>query len=134
MAPERFRASLAAALGATAGRLQRGIVSHALRLTGLGLVFGVVAAMLAAGWIQEFLPPGQEARDPLAMAGAAVALAMLAGVAAWLPAPRASRVASAQCLVPRAQCLVPRRRSRHGIDDVQSSGPSGAPAASVARP
>jgi ABC-type lipoprotein release transport system permease subunit len=86
------RASLAAALGATAGRLRRGIVSHALRLTGLGLVFGVVAAMLAAGWIQEFLPPGQEARDPLAMAGAAVALAMLAGVAAWLPARRASRV------------------------------------------
>lgn len=125
MAPERFRASLAAALGgaaaflaalglygvlthavtartrelglrmalgATAGRLQRGIVSHALRLTGLGLVFGVVVAIMAAGWLQEFLPPGQEARDPLAMTSAAVALAMLAGVAAWLPARRASRV------------------------------------------
>lgn len=80
------------ALGATSGRLQRGIVMHALRLTALGVVFGVAAATVSAGWLQEFLPPGQEARDPIALVGAALVLATAAGVAAWLPARRASRV------------------------------------------
>jgi predicted lysophospholipase L1 biosynthesis ABC-type transport system permease subunit len=125
MAPERFRASLATALGlaaallaalglygvlthavaartrelglrmalgATAGRVQRAIVSEALRLTALGVAAGVAGAFLVADWLQAFLPPGLEARDPFAVSAAAAALVVLAVLAAWLPARRASRV------------------------------------------
>jgi putative ABC transport system permease protein len=79
------------ALGATSGRVLEGVIAQGTALAAIGLVVGVAAAFFSTRVIESQLF-GIGARDPLVFAGAAVALLLVAVVASWVPARRASRV------------------------------------------
>jgi len=79
------------ALGALASTVRRMVVMQGLRLAVVGVVIGLGAAYGLAKLIQTILF-GVDARDPLVFVGIPVALAVVALVAVWLPAMRASRV------------------------------------------
>jgi putative ABC transport system permease protein len=79
------------ALGASA----RGVVAMVLRrvawLVAAGIVLGAGLSMWAATFIKTLLY-GLDARDPVTFAAAATLLMLVAALAAWLPARRASRI------------------------------------------
>jgi putative ABC transport system permease protein len=79
------------ALGASAS----GVVAMVLRriawLVGLGIVLGAGLSAWAAKYITTLLY-GLEARDPATFVSAAAVLLLVATLAAWLPARRASRI------------------------------------------
>jgi len=79
------------ALGALASSVRRMVVMQGLRLAVVGVVIGVASAYGLAQLIQSILF-GVKARDPLVFVGIPVVLAVVALVAVWLPAMRASRV------------------------------------------
>jgi len=79
------------ALGASAGNLQRGILRQTLVLTGIGLVLGLIASRALAGAIGSLLF-GVTAGDPWTFVGMGVLLIVVAVVAGYVPARRASRV------------------------------------------
>jgi predicted permease len=79
------------ALGALASSVRRMVVMQGLRLAIVGVVIGVASAYGLAQLIQSILF-GVKARDPLVFVGIPVVLAVVALVAVWLPAMRASRV------------------------------------------
>jgi predicted permease len=79
------------ALGAKARDVLRLIVGQGMRLTGAGLVVGILAALALARAMVGILY-GVSATEPLAFIGAAVVLAAVALVATYLPARRAARV------------------------------------------
>jgi ABC-type antimicrobial peptide transport system permease subunit len=79
------------ALGAEAGHVRRMVVRQGMRLAAVGLVLGLVASMALARVVESFLF-GVTARDPLVFLGVPLVLAVVAFVAVWLPALRASRV------------------------------------------
>lgn len=80
------------ALGATPERVRRGVLGRGLRLAGAGLVVGMVAAYLTAKSMMAGLLFGVSASDLAAFAGAAFVLVLVAMLASWLPARRATRV------------------------------------------
>lgn len=84
-------------LGATSGRIQRMVLLEGGMLLGLGLLLGVVGALLAMRAIRGLLF-GVEPHDPVTLV--AVSLTMLAvGIAAcWIPAARAARIDPAEAL------------------------------------
>jgi predicted permease len=79
------------ALGAQGSSVRWLVLREALLLVGIGLVVGVLAALgvtkLAASLLYELKP-----NDPLTIAGATLLLALVAVVAGYLPARRASKV------------------------------------------
>ena len=79
------------ALGASA----KGVVAMVLRrvawLVGFGIVLGAALSAWAARFITALLY-GLDARDPLTFVSAAALLTLVAALAAWLPARRASRI------------------------------------------
>ncbi|HVE79093.1 MAG TPA: ABC transporter permease [Gemmatimonadaceae bacterium] len=79
------------ALGADRRDIVRMIVGTGARLTGLGLVLGVVAAV-ATVRVMAGLLYGVEPTDPATLATAVGVLAAAALLASWLPARRAARV------------------------------------------
>jgi len=79
------------ALGASRASLERMVLGDAARLTALGLLIGLPAALLGSGLIQGMLY-GTSRRDPVVYAGVAVGVAVVALVAAFAPARRAARV------------------------------------------
>jgi putative ABC transport system permease protein len=79
------------ALGATPGQLVTSVVRRGMSLASIGIVAGCAGAM-ALGRLLTSLLYGLPARDPLTLVGAAAVLALVAGVACWVPARRASRV------------------------------------------
>jgi ABC-type antimicrobial peptide transport system permease subunit len=79
------------ALGAQLARVLAMIVRETGWLLALGLVAGSALAVAALRLITSRLY-GLEATDPIAFATAIVLLAIVAGIATWLPAWRASRV------------------------------------------
>jgi hypothetical protein len=66
-------------------------------LCGLGIIAGVVVSLWATRLVAALLF-NTPARDPLMIGAAAVALALVAGGAGWLPARRASRIDPAEAL------------------------------------
>jgi len=62
-----------------------------MRLAGIGVVIGVAAAYALAKYMSNFLF-GVQPRDPLVFVGVPVLLAVIALVAVWVPAARASRI------------------------------------------
>ena len=60
-------------------------------LVALGIVLGAGLSIWAAKFIKTLLY-GLEARDPATFVSAAVLLMLVAALAAWLPARRASRI------------------------------------------
>ena len=79
------------ALGARGGNIAWMILRETLMLVVLGLVIGVPTALLAAKFISSQLF-GLKPADPVALIGAAVVLTLVALLAGYVPARRASRV------------------------------------------
>jgi ABC-type antimicrobial peptide transport system permease subunit len=79
------------ALGADAGRLQRGVLRDGLALAGLGVALGLPAAFAASRLLESQLFETSPA-DPLSYATVSLLLLVIAGVATLLPARRATRV------------------------------------------
>ncbi|HEY3579614.1 MAG TPA: ABC transporter permease [Pyrinomonadaceae bacterium] len=79
------------ALGAQGGNIAWMILRETLTLVVLGLVIGVPTALLAARFVSAQLF-GLQPADPTALIGAAVVLTLVALLAGYVPARRASRV------------------------------------------
>jgi putative ABC transport system permease protein len=79
------------ALGADRRAVVRMIMREAAALVGAGLIVGGLAAIGAARWASTLLF-GLKPGDPLTLAGAAVALTIVAVFASYVPAWRASRL------------------------------------------
>jgi predicted permease len=79
------------ALGATRGSILGMVLGQGARLTGAGLVVGVVAALLLTRFLQTQLF-NVEATDPQTIAAVVAFIAVVAGTACYLPASRATRV------------------------------------------
>ncbi len=79
------------ALGARGGNIAWMILRETLLLVALGLAIGIPTALFAARFISSQLF-GLEPADPVALSGAAVVLTLVALLAGYVPARRASRV------------------------------------------
>jgi putative ABC transport system permease protein len=79
------------ALGAQTGDVMSMVVKQGLRLVIIGLVIGLIGAF-AATRVMESLLFGITAKDPLTFASVAVLLAVVALLACFIPALRATRV------------------------------------------
>ena len=85
------------ALGAAPGS----VVRLVLRRVAILVAIGVLVGAAASAWVTKFVAAllyGLEPRDPMTLVGAAVILAAVGTVAAWLPAYRASRIDPAETL------------------------------------
>ena len=78
-------------LGATARRVQIGVIARALRLTFVGMALGIVGSLAAAKWIESLLF-GTRPTDLETLASVVLLLGAVASVAAYVPARRASRI------------------------------------------
>jgi ABC-type antimicrobial peptide transport system permease subunit len=83
--------SIRTALGAARADIMRLIVGRGVRLATIGLVLGLLAALVVARVLASRLY-GVSGHDPLVFAGAAILLAGVALLACWLPARRATKV------------------------------------------
>jgi predicted permease len=79
------------ALGASATDLQGGILLHTLGLTALGLVLGMAASLALTGTLESLLY-GVTPSDPLTFTAIGALLLVVAALAAYFPARRASRI------------------------------------------
>ena len=79
------------ALGAQAAQVKNMVVFQGMRLALVGVVLGVRAAFGLARLIATFLF-GVTARDPMVFVGVPIVLTLVALLAVWIPARRASRV------------------------------------------
>jgi predicted permease len=79
------------ALGASASSVTRMIVARGLALTGIGLAIGLISAWAATRAMKNLLY-GVAATDPLTFGAVAGLLGVIALIACWAPARRASRV------------------------------------------
>lgn len=86
-----------AALGATPASIVRLMLQRAERLTGAGLLLGLLLCAVVTGGLAGLLYETGP-RDPLTLAGAAVVLGLAAMLAAFGPARRAARVDPATVL------------------------------------
>jgi len=85
------------ALGADTGDVVRLIIRGALGMTSLGIVLGLAGGFMASRLLGSLLF-GVEATDLPTFLGAAVVILVVAALASWLPARRASRVDPAVAL------------------------------------
>jgi predicted permease len=79
------------ALGASAAQVKNMVVAQGMRLAIVGVVIGLASAFGLARLMQTLLF-GVTTRDPLVFAGVPIVLTMVAFLAVWLPARRASHV------------------------------------------
>ena len=79
------------ALGASAAQVQRRVLLRTLALTSVGVVIGLIAAYSMTRLVESLLF-GVEATDPLTYAAVILVLGVIAGLAGYLPARRASRI------------------------------------------
>ncbi|MGH7620342.1 MAG: ABC transporter permease [Gemmatimonadaceae bacterium] len=79
------------ALGAQPGAVRAMVVLQGMRLAMAGVVLGISAAFALSRYMSTFLF-GVQPRDPLVFAGVPALLALVALVAVWIPARRASRI------------------------------------------
>jgi predicted permease len=85
------------ALGATRRRVLAGVMRQGLRLVGVGLAIGLLAAAGSTRWISSLLF-GVGAHDPAVFAGVPAVLLAVAALASWAPARRAAGVDPQQAL------------------------------------
>jgi putative ABC transport system permease protein len=88
---------LRAALGAAPGALMRMVLREAFLLVAAGVALGLPATIASVRVLGSLLF-GIAATDTTTMALAALVLAMIAAIAAWLPARRAAAVDPATAL------------------------------------
>ena len=79
------------ALGAQTGDVLKMVLRQGLKLTALGLALGLAAAYALTRYMQSMLF-GVKATDPLTFAAIALLLIVVAIVACWIPARRATKV------------------------------------------
>ena len=79
------------ALGATAGGVQRNVLLQTLRLGAVGMGIGIAASLVFAGAVRSLLF-GVNAADPATFAAMLVILTIVAALAGYFPARRASRI------------------------------------------
>jgi ABC-type antimicrobial peptide transport system permease subunit len=79
------------ALGASRSRVQFGVIRRTLWLALAGIGVGAVASFAVARGIAALLY-GTEPTDPITFAGTVVLLAVVALLAGYIPARRASRI------------------------------------------
>jgi ABC-type antimicrobial peptide transport system permease subunit len=85
------------ALGAGVKDLLRLVMSHGLRLTAAGIVIGVVAAVVLTRLMGNLLY-NVSPRDPIAFGTAFIILIVVASIACFVPAWRATRIDPVQAL------------------------------------
>ena len=79
------------ALGAPAGRLQAGMVGRTLGLASIGMLVGAAASLALARQFGGLLY-GVTSRDPFTFAAALIVLTLVATIAGYFPARRASHI------------------------------------------
>ncbi len=79
------------ALGATATRVQLGVLGKTMRMTLIGIAAGTVTSLIAARGIAALLF-GTESTDPTTYVGMVLLLGTVALFAGFVPARRASRI------------------------------------------
>ena len=79
------------ALGADPRHVLRLVLGHGMLLVGLGIAVGLTVAVAGAG-VLSALVVGVDPRDPMTLAGTAAVLAVVALLANYLPARRATRI------------------------------------------
>jgi predicted permease len=82
---------LRVALGAQSARISRLVLWQGLRVTMAGVAVGLVIAFVAVRYVEKLLF-NTAARDPLAFGVATVTILVVAVIATWVPARRATRV------------------------------------------
>ncbi len=85
------------ALGATRGQILRQVVAHGMTLALGGVVIGVLGSLAITPVLRSLLA-GVEPGDPVTLFGVAMVLALVALVASYLPARRASGVSPMEAL------------------------------------
>ncbi len=85
------------ALGSTPGGVRRLVLRDGLRLALVGIALGLAGALALTRLLRSELFE-VSATDPVTLAGAAVVLVLVAALATWLPAQRATRVSPMQAL------------------------------------
>jgi predicted permease len=85
------------ALGADGGRVLRLVLGRVGRLVAAGTALGILLSVWASRFVASLLY-GIEGRDVVTLATATATLAVVAAVAAWLPARRAARIDPATVL------------------------------------
>lgn len=85
------------ALGASAAKVGRGVVLGAMRLALIGVAVGLAGAMATTRMLRSLLHDVSPT-DPITMVAVAVLLLVLAALASWIPARRASRVPPMEAL------------------------------------
>jgi predicted permease len=79
------------ALGATASSVQKNVLVQTLRLGAIGMAVGIAASLLFTGAVRSMLF-GVNAADPATFAAMLVILTVVAAMAGYFPARRASRI------------------------------------------
>jgi putative ABC transport system permease protein len=79
------------ALGATQGRVLRGVLTRTMKLAIAGIVVGTVASLILGQWIAALLY-GTKPTDPVTFAATIAIMAGVALIAGYIPARRASRI------------------------------------------
>jgi predicted permease len=79
------------ALGATPSQVVRTVIWQTSVWVGFGAGAGILGSLVVARWIGSLLF-GVRPNDPATLAAAALALALVAVIATWIPARRATRV------------------------------------------
>jgi predicted permease len=79
------------ALGATTGHVQLGVITRTLRLTLIGIAMGIIVSLVVARAIAALLFDTTPT-DPITFAAVVLMLAMVALLAGYLPARRASHI------------------------------------------
>src|SRR5829696_2478751 len=79
------------ALGAQRGTVVRMVMAESMLLVGIGIALGLAAALWAGRFVKTVVY-GLSANDPVTIAAAVALIAVLAALAGYLPARRASNV------------------------------------------
>ena len=87
------------ALGASPGAVLREIIGQGMRVTAIGIAVGLVGAVVIASALNRVLV-GVSATDPWTLAGVALLLALVAALACYIPARRATQIDPAIALRP----------------------------------
>jgi ABC-type antimicrobial peptide transport system permease subunit len=85
------------ALGAQRGDVVRMVIGEGMRLTSLGILAGILAALWLTQWLSSLLFEIKPS-DPATFSGVSLLLLVVALIACWIPARRAARIDPIQAL------------------------------------